>query len=64
MFDGTLENTDSEPESPGFSRSDSREMQYQGQGAGGEDELDGHSNTAGKSTFHKSDSLDYKAHTP
>lgn len=62
VFDGTLENTDSEPESPGFTRSDSREMQYQG--AGGEDELDGHSNTAGKSTLHKSNSLDYKAHTP
>lgn len=62
VFDGTLENTDSEPESPGFSRSDSREMQYQG--ANGEDDLDGHPNEAGKSTIHKSDSLDYKAHTP
>lgn len=62
VFDGTLEYTDSEPESPGYSRSDSREMQYQG--VSGEDERDGHSNEAGKSTIQKADSVDYKANTP
>jgi hypothetical protein len=55
VFDGTLENTDSESDSPGYQQSDSLEMQY----LNTERE-----NETGKPKVHRAESVDYKANTP
>ncbi|XP_048764077.2 poly(ADP-ribose) glycohydrolase-like isoform X2 [Ostrea edulis] len=52
VFDGTLENTDSEPDSPEYQRSDSREMQFES------------ANETGKPKIQRTESQDYKADTP
>ncbi|XP_062573298.1 poly(ADP-ribose) glycohydrolase-like isoform X2 [Saccostrea cucullata] len=63
VFDGTLENTDSEPDSPSIQLSDSLEMQHEHCMA---DEVmnDEQSNHGGHSKLQKSESIDYKANTP